>query len=180
MNPKYILALALGGATLVALGCVASPPVVQAPDEGTVTLVVMPRVGGDRQLQAVIKPYGPGDINHLDVQLWANAAQVGLTKTINGNPNGNAVSFVHLHKGTDYTIKAFAYKSADNSLKISVDASSTSAFTTKVVAGGDQDQPVTSGVPVVLIDQTFDGTASGAVTVTGGTVKDTTATEAIL
>jgi hypothetical protein len=179
---KFALPIALApvGASLVAWGCAATPPAMPGED-GNVTAVIAPHVGGDRQLQAVIKPYDATSINHLDIQLWAGAAQVGNTKTISGNPTGQVVTFQHLHQSTGYTIKAFAYLSADNSVKISLDASSTSSFTTVNGGGGSQDNPtVSSGVPVVLIDQTFDGTATGAVTVTPGAVNDTAATETIL
>jgi hypothetical protein len=171
-NPTVLLA------ALLLAGCAAVPPA--GLDQGDLTLVVSPHVG-DRGLLATIKPYVATDIHHLDVQLWNGATQVGNTKTLAGNPNGTSVTFLHLHKATDYTIKAFAYKSSDNSVKISVDATSSVNFTTKdIVNSGDESTPTIASVPVVLADQVFDGTATGAVSVTGGAVNDTAATESIL
>lgn len=176
---KQHILFTLGIAALAMYGCgqFAAQPLQQpvATSNDDVTAQVRAKVIGDRQLQALVAPYDINSINHIDVELWDSTISTKYgTKTLSTNPFSTVLNFSHLHKNSTYKVVAKAYSDAGGTIKISADVNSTVTLATTM---DNSATPV--AVPVQLIDKTFDGAATGAVTVTGGTVVDTASAPAI-
>ncbi|MDB5096781.1 MAG: hypothetical protein JWM80_1202 [Cyanobacteria bacterium RYN_339] len=152
----------LGSGAALLAACQATPPASLPGDD--LTIAITPRIAASRHLAATILPYEAKDIDHLTLVLELAGTPVGaprtLTKAVDAPLDGHAVTFAHLHKGLVYTVKARAYL-ADNT-PISDDASSQATLST--VAGVDfQDAPtLAAGVPIKLVDQTYDGAYTNA------------------
>ncbi len=164
--------------TLLALaGCNAAPrglavSVAQAPvnakASGVVRVTPSFKDGGVRKLLADVVPHTQASINHLVIALRTVTA--GPTETLVAQTDLVAadlldpVTFTNLKNDTTYRVRAFAYKTADTSQKISVDATS---FVDIVV--GTDDAPALANLVVTLTDVTFAGsTTSDGLTITPG------------
>ena len=136
----------------------------------------MPKVSSlGRHVQAIVTGFTATNIDHLDLALTDGISTSNKTLT-NAQVVANAAqTFAHLHHSTNYRISAKAYFDATQNLQISVDNASSAAIN---VVNNDVIAPVT--IPVQLIPQLFDGTATGAFNVLTGGVTDAATPAAIL
>ncbi len=132
-------------------GAVLTPLVTtaQAPAAG--------RRGADRALMAQVQENTAATIVHLVVKVFEGTGpEVYRTETdVPAAALGNAITFVGLRDNRTYRVRAYAYASAGQDDKISIDASS---FTDIVV--GDDDRPTVANLPVLLTSVPFSGRAT--------------------
>jgi hypothetical protein len=197
-GPRLKHLLILGGIATVlgVLGCQATGPAAGnvarqgLANNGSTSLVVMTHMAPARKLQSVIQPYATS-YNHIDVTIQnisessfmppvnSGGYQVlfvkdPTTQTVTKANIANGVQFRNLLTSTTYRVQAIAYNTSDSSKPISNDASSQATVTTAA-----DNSPITVNVPVVLLDQVFDGTSQGPVAVTGGGFVNSASTETI-
>jgi hypothetical protein len=172
------------------------PSEVRAPSlrQGYAALVVTAKIANPRKLQAIIKPYATNfdhidvtieDITPTPVPIAGNVLVVDVltvpvvkaplaVKTITPAGLTSGVQFPNLLASATYLLKASAYLTADSSMLISIPSSSQA---TVVTAAANSTTSVS--VPIVLLDQLFDGAATGPITVTGGGFSSPTVSETI-
>ena len=166
--------------TLLA-GCNRLPPLFQPASvvmtDGNAELRIQTRViSGGFATMAVMKPYTQQDIDHVVLSLHAvvggtespvkDALGKPVTLRLPGTALAKAVAFSRLKSGHTYRVKAEAFRSADDSERISV---SGDVSPVDVIVTND-DRPTLADLKITLIDRLFNGqaTASGIAVTPGG------------
>ena len=133
---------------------------------------------GNLSTQAVINPYVPADVNHLEIRVFTLSG--GNETPLNdayGNPVlreipsaslSDPIIFDDLSLNTTYRFRAYAYADATTTELIST----TDSRSYVDVAVTNDDRPPLAALPVRLIDTVFsaDATASGIVVSSGSLV----------
>lgn len=130
---------------------------------GDKTLVLTPNViDSAYKSQAVVNLYTSANVNHLILKLLDGATEKA-SKTISNANLAQPVTFSNLKNNKTYTVKAYAYLTADESTQISVDASSSMTITVGT------DNAVNVGtIPVKLADSVFNGTGTNSIAISEG------------
>lgn len=165
---KYAATLALGATLLV--GCAQSTLTARTSPGGA--LVLTPRVeAGAYRAQAVISPYGEGDIDHLRVQVFTvsggseSPVLVGgepLAQDLPGTSLGGSLVFNGLHSNTTYRVRAYAYSAPGTA---SVDLISLDSASYRDIEVATNERPTAGSLPIQLIDKAFAATSSVRITV---------------
>lgn len=150
----------VGAAAMLVVGCSVFPT---SNLSGNKSLVVTPQIiDSAYKSQTAVGLWTSADVTHLVLELKVDTT-VKATKDVLFANLGQPVLFSNLKNGTIYTVQAYAYKSADTSNQISVDASS--SVTINV---GTDDRPGITTLPVKLIDSPFNGQGTGSIDITNG------------
>lgn len=167
MKSLSIVALAI-----VVGGCSARNfAALSAPSTGNVTLAVSAQVGQGQAVQSLVSAYTPADVDHFDFALETqdasgNWTEIASASTPAGSGTADTVNFSHLEMDTPYEVSVSAITAAG--LNITAQGSGQAQFTTT------RDDFVPLSVNVVLENKTFDGVAHPLVTVSSGSVVNTT------
>jgi sugar lactone lactonase YvrE len=133
---------------LLGLACAACHALPTVGDGAS--LVLSPRLGGDRQL--LNGTYVKADVDHLQVRLYQGATTVASVAVPRASLD-HTVTFTNLRHATTYRVQADAYLDAGETRLISDPASST----VNVVLDANFHQPTLATIPVKLLDGTNDG-----------------------
>lgn len=163
-------ALTLGGCTSAPVGKILE----EAVQQKEVVLGVSTTVGAGRTVQAVVNPWTSADVDHLKMDLYKQVdgtfTQIASQETPPGSGVAKTVNFNHLKMNTTYKVVVTCLSASGASLN-KADGSGEAVVTTT------SDDYVPVSVTVNLADKVFDGTMHPVVSITDGTVNDTTTAE---
>ena len=189
--------LVAAGLGLALTGCsVSQPTTVIAPAPSEVTMVATLAITGPAgyRVQSTLTAWNKADIDHVTLTLYKRDGAgafvaTGATKTVANADLAAPISLGNLKMASDYQIVARAYADAlaqtaiDNIAESGSQADCSVSFTTpSLTTSANGDSISTSAhavtIPVKLKNKTFAGQASsGGVSVTNGTIVNTSAAE---
>lgn len=142
------------------------------------------------RLLSTLNAYGAADVTQIRLFLLKDVAgsytQIATKTQAIAQPSdlAGAIPLTNLKSNTSYKVRVEAYASGNVQIDTGVAADNTSAvFTTPAASGSSIDSSTLAiSLPLKLKDRTYVGQAesAGGITVSNGTIVDTTASEAFL